>query len=73
MALVTGASGTASKVLRMPPFDRVDAPAEVDLERLGGRAFEVGDEVGQLVGGGAQVDRPFQWVVEQRRVAETLP
>ena len=49
-----------------PAVDRVDPPDQVDLNRLRGGAPERRDEIGQRVAGGAQVDRAFDRVVEQR-------
>ena len=47
----------------MPPLIGVDAAVQDDVDL----AVQVGDQVGQLVGGGAQVDRAFERLVEQRR------
>ena len=60
--LETGASGTVSKVVRIRFVDRVDPAVEfeVDLAPAGG------DDVGQSVGGGAQIDRTFQRLFKQR-------
>ena len=62
MNLETGASGTVSKVVRRPPLTVSIVAVEVDVDL----AVEGGDDVGQLVRGGAQVDRAFQGLVEQR-------
>ncbi len=40
--LVTGASGTPSKVVRMPPLTESVLPAEVDVDRLARRAAQAG-------------------------------
>ena len=61
--LVTGASGTTSKVLRMPPLTESIRPAS----STSNWPLQGGDQVGQRVVGGAQVDRAFQRLVEQRR------
>ena len=42
--------------------DAVGAAGELDVDL----AVQVGDEVGQRVVGGAQVDRPLERLVEQR-------
>jgi hypothetical protein len=47
--------------------DRVYAAVEVKLDRQGGGTVQHRHQVGQVVGGGAQVDRAFQGLVEQRR------
>ena len=63
MNLESGASGTVSKVVRMPGLDGVDEADRGDVDL----AVEVGDDVGQRVAAvGAQVDRAFQRLVEQR-------
>src|SRR5262249_14932433 len=46
--------------------DRVRFPGKVNFDRLRGRAVELGDEVGELVRGGAQVDGSADRVSEQR-------
>ena len=60
---MTGASGTASKVLRIRPFDRVDVADQVDVDLA---VVQGGDQVGELVFGGAQEDRAFERFVEDR-------
>ena len=59
---MTGASGTVSKLVRRRAVDGVDLAVEIDVDL----AVEGGDEVGQLVRGGAQVDRAFEGLFEQR-------
>ena len=59
---MTGASGTASKLVRVPPWTESTRAGEDDVDL----AVEVGDQVGERVAGGAQVDRAFQGLVEQR-------
>ena len=65
--LETGASGTVSKVVRRPAMDGVDVAVEGDVDL----AVEGGDDVGEsaLVGAGAQVDRAFEGLFEQRCLA----
>ena len=56
MNLETGASGTVSKVVRIASWTVSTWPSKT----MSIWPLQVGDDVGELVGGGAQVDRAFQ-------------
>ena len=65
--LVTGTSGTASKVLRSAPLTESVLPASSISIGWRGGALEADHQVGQLVGGRSAGRRCRQRVVEQRR------
>ena len=66
IALVTGASGTVSKVVRMPPLIESTRPTRSNWIGWWAGPLQGADHVGQFVARGAQVDRAFQRVIEQR-------
>jgi hypothetical protein len=66
IAFFRGSVGDGFDAGAKASLDRVDAAVEIEGDRLARGSSQRRDHVGQLVGGGAQVDVAFQGIVKQR-------